>query len=73
MSMRQRTPATKAVEAPAVVPASVRSIGASSSGGWWAKHGDTACLVFLFVLAAVSRFWRLHDPKGIIFDEVRVR
>ncbi len=32
---------------------------------------DWAVLTGLGTLAALTRFWRIHDPQGIIFDEVR--
>jgi len=36
-------------------------------------HGwlDWALVTGLGTLAALTRFWRIHDPQGIIFDEVR--
>ena len=39
-------------------------------GEGWA---DWALVTGLGTLAALTRFWRIHDPSSIIFDEVRVR
>ena len=79
--MRQRkVDAGQASAAPAAVgkAASAASPAAASSPaaapaarGWWVP--DAVILAVLAVLAAVSRFWRIHDPRGIIFDEVRTR
>lgn len=34
---------------------------------------DVLCVAALLALAAATRFWNIHDPRSIIFDEVRGR
>lgn len=45
----------------------VATAAATARHQWgWA---DGLLVLVLAALAAVTRFWRIHDPKGIIFDE----
>ena len=77
-SMRQRkgdaSPAA-AVKASVAEPAVAAPAPASASPSIAQPYSyipDAICLAVLAVLATITRFWRIHDPRGIIFDEVSV-
>lgn len=44
---------------------------AEQPGQDWFERNETATAIIVFIIAAISRFYRLDQPRGVVFDEVR--